>query len=386
MIFAHSHDSRADSRLLRAAVSKCLGRSRVSTVFAAVSLILAAAPTTHAERLDRNNLLAFRNERQEIAPVRSIADWQRRRAEIIAGMQEVMGPFPGATKRIPLEVKVEEEVDCGTYVRRKINYASEPGSRVPAYLLIPKVVLDGSAQRPGVLCLMPTSNTVGHKIVVGLGEDTPAAKNRSYAKELAERGYVTIAPAYPLLAGYNPDLEKLGYRSGTMKAIWDNVRALDVMAALPNVKTGGFGVIGHSLGGHNSIFTAVFDDRIKAVVSSCGFDSFLDYRDARYWEAGKGWTQALYMPRILDYSRDQIPFDFHELLGAIAPRAVFVNAPVRDSNFKWQSVDRVVAAASQIYRLYDVPNLIRVHHPDTEHDFVMEARELAYATLERALW
>jgi len=33
------------------------------------------------------------------------------------------------------------------------------------------------------------------------------------------------------------------------------------------VDTNRIGVIGHSLGGHNSIFTAFFDKRLKAVVS-----------------------------------------------------------------------------------------------------------------------
>jgi hypothetical protein len=39
-------------------------------------------------------------------------------------------------------------------------------------------------------------NVVGHGIVVGLGN----RPNRQYASELAERGYVTLAPNYPLLA------------------------------------------------------------------------------------------------------------------------------------------------------------------------------------------
>ena len=53
-------------------------------------------------------------------------------------MQEVMGPLPGTEKRVSLDVHLREEVDCGSYVRRLIDYASEPGGRVPAYLLIPK--------------------------------------------------------------------------------------------------------------------------------------------------------------------------------------------------------------------------------------------------------
>ena len=30
---------------------------------------------------------------------------------------------------------------------------------------------------------------------------------------------MVLAPAYPLMAGYQPDLKALGYQSGTMKAI-----------------------------------------------------------------------------------------------------------------------------------------------------------------------
>jgi len=48
---------------------------------------------------------------------------------------------------------------------------------------------------------------------------------------------------------------------------------------------------------------------------------------------------------------EEIPFDFHELIAALAPRVCFISAPLGDSNFKWDSVDRVAAAASQIYRV-----------------------------------
>jgi len=359
---------------------------RVAGLMGVAALVVTGTPALWAERLDRNNLLVFRNEQGLPRPVRSIGDWQMRRAEILAGAQKVMGTLPDASKRVPLDVTVDEEVDCGTYVRRLISYVAEPGSRVPAYLLIPKSVLEGTATspRPGVLCLMGTERAVGSKVVVGLGGPN-ALPNRHYGQELAERGYVTIAPFYPQMGGYRPDLKALGYQSGTMKAIWDNIRAIDLMAAIPGVKQGGFGVIGHSLGGHNAIYTAVFEDRIKVVVSSCGFDSYLDYKDARAWQTGWGWTQELYMPRLLDTPLTEIPFDFHELIGALAPRAFFANAPVNDTNYKWQSVGRVVSAAAQIYRLYDVPALIRVEHPDAGHDFPTPVKEAAYAWIERAL-
>lgn len=326
--------------------------------------------------LARTNLLICRSAGGQIAPVRRIADWQKRRAEILAAMQEVMGPLPGREKRCPLDARIEGEIDCGAYVRRFLTYASEPGSRVPAFLLIPKRALSGKVRAPGVLCLHQT-HALGQKVVVGLGN----SPDDEYGVELAERGYVCLAPAYPLLANYAPDLKSLGYQSGTMKAIWDNIRGLDLLESLPFVKPGKFGAIGHSLGGHNSIYTAVFDQRIKVIVSSCGFDSYVDYMDGNL----KGWTSERYMPRLLAYAPAELPFDFPELLGALAPRVCFVSAPLGDTNFKWRSVDHVAAVAQQVYRLYRVPQNLRVEHPDCAHLFPKAMREMAYQLLDENL-
>src|SRR4051812_37570351 len=110
-------------------------------------------------RLSRENLLVYRGPDGACKPVATTDDWLQRRKEIVVGMQLVMGRLPGREKRCPLEMKVEDEVDCGSYVRRSITYSSEPGSRVPAYLLIPKQVLGGEGKRvPAVLCLHPTDN------------------------------------------------------------------------------------------------------------------------------------------------------------------------------------------------------------------------------------
>jgi hypothetical protein len=347
-----------------------------------------AADAPPNPRLPREDLLVFRGSDGQTRPVKTVDDWLKRRAEVLQGMQAVMGRLPGPEKRCPLDVKVEEEVDKGTYVRRLISYASEPGSRVPAYLCVPKALLRGDgegAQAPGVLCLHGTDNVVGHGVVVGLG----SRPNRQYASELAERGYVTLAPNYPLLARYQPDLKALGWESGTLKAVWDNMRGLDLLQSLPYVAPGGFGAVGHSLGGHNSVYTAVFDDRIRAVVSSCGLDSYLDYYggDEKRWLPEQGWCQTRYMPRLADYRGRlaEIPFDFHELIGALAPRHVLIVAPLRDSNFRAGSVDRIVAAARPIFALYGHPDRLRVVHPDCEHDFPKEERERAYALFDDVL-
>ncbi len=363
------------------------------SIFACLLLILfvplgspaAADLPPELTRLPRTNLLVFHNRAGAVLPVKSRADWQRRRAEILRGITEVMGPLPGRAKSCALDVQIEAEIDCGSYVRRSITYASEPGSRVPAYLLIPSEALRARKKCPAVLALHPTDLQHGYRVVT----EQLRSNYRAYGRDLAERGYVVLAPAYPTMGGYQPDLEALGYRSGTMKAIWDDIRGLDVLESLPYVRKGKLAAIGHSLGGHNAVFTAVFDPRIRVVVSSCGFDSFLDYYGGNpaNWQPERGWCQARYMPRLADYRGRlmQIPFDFHELIGALAPRPVFVNAPLRDANFRWQSVDEVVKAASAVYRLYGIPQNLEVEHPDCEHDFPPEVREAAYDFLDEHL-
>jgi len=168
-----------------------------------------------------------------------------------------------------------------------------------------------------------------------------------------------------------------------MKAIWDNVRALDILDTLPAVRKGRYGAIGHSLGGHNAIYTAVHDERIKVIVSSCGFDSFLDY----YGGNIKGWVQLRYMNRMGDYlgKPQDVPFDFYELIAALAPRPVFINAPLRDHNFVHASVDRIRDAALPVYALYSASANIRVEHPDSDHDFPDPVRLASYGWIDSKL-
>ena len=358
----------------------------LSVIFFCLSMAEVRSDELPTPRLPRDKLLIYRGSNNEQLPVKTPADWLKRRAEILNGAQAVMGQLPGKEKRCPLDVKIEEEVDCGTYVRRLVMYSSEPGSRVPAYLCIPKAVLDDSGKKaPGVLCLHGTDNVVGHGVVVGLG----GRPNRQYASELAERGYVTLAPNYPLLAKYQPDVNALGWQSGTLKAVWDNMRGLDLLESLPYVKAGAFGTIGHSLGGHNSVYTAFFDDRIKVVVSSCGLDSYLDYYDGleKNWFPEKGWCQTRYMLKLAEYRGrlQDIPFDFHELVGALAPRHVLIIAPLKDSNFRADSVDRVATAAREVFKLHSHEDRLRIEHPDCDHDFPTEMRQQAYELFDRVL-
>ena len=81
----------------------------------------------------------------------------------------------------------------------------------------------------------------------------------------------------------------------------------------------------------------------------------------------------------------EVPFDFYELIAALAPRHVFVNAPLKDANFKWDSVDRIAAAALPVFRLYGAEKNLTILHPDADHDFPDVERFAAYEEIAKVL-
>jgi dienelactone hydrolase len=321
------------------------------------------------------NLLVYADDAGAERPVEGPADWPRRREQSLARMQLVMGPLPGPDRKVPLDVQEIETEELPRVRRIKITYAPERGDRVPAYLVIPKG-LDGRA--PAMVCLHGTGSPRGKTAGVGGSNGAP------YALELAERGYVTIAPDYVLLGDNMTDPAGLGYVSGTMKGIWNHMRAVDLLQSLPEVDGERIGSIGLSLGGHNTLFLAAFDARIRVAVTSCGFDSFFDYYGGKL----DGWCQDRYMPRIATvYDKDpaKLPFDFPEVLAAIAPRPLFVHAPLSDGNFRVASVRQCIDAVRPVYRLLGAADQLVALHPEGEHGFPAEWREAAYRFIDAAL-
>lgn len=295
-------------------------------------------------------------------------------------MELAMGPMPGADRKVPLDVKVVTEEKLDGYIRKKITFAVEKGDRVPAWLLMPT---GRTGKRPAMLCLHQTIN-IGKDEPVGLGKQDSKAQ----ALHLVKRGYVCLAPDYPSFGEYQYDFQaafKAGlYQSGTMNAIWNNMRAVDLLQSLPEVDGDRIGAIGHSLGGHNTLYTAAFDDRIKVAVSSCGFNSFHKY----YGGNLKGWTSDRYMPRIAsEYGNDpkRMPFDFDDVLLAICPRAVFAMAPLKDSNFEVSGVKDVIAKVEPAYKKLGAEAKLKAIYPDAGHEWPEEARKEAYEFVDKLL-
>lgn len=291
-------------------------------------------------------------------------------------MEQVTGPLPAEDDKVALDVRVTREEKLDGHVRKELSYAAETGDRVPAYLLVPTGF---TGKRPAMLCLHQTV-AIGKGQPVGLDKDA----NKHYALELVKRGYVCLAPDYPSFGDYKYDFKNAAHASGTIKAVWNNIRGVDLLQSLPDVDGNRIGAIGHSLGGHNALFTAAFDERIKVVVTSCGFCSFAKY----YGGNLTGWTSDRYMPRIATvYGKDpkKVPFDFTDVLTAIAPRAVQVVAPVRDDNFAVEGVKDVIRGVQPVYDKLKAGDELQARYPDCGHDFPPAERKSAYEFLDKRL-
>jgi dienelactone hydrolase len=338
----------------------------ITSVFFAATSVIAEPDREPATTLDAGKLC-----------VRTADDWAKQRRAIVASVEKVMGKLPDRSTFPPLAVKMEGRAEQDGFSRLSITYQTEEGERVPAYLLLPNN-LPADRRAPAMIALHQTTK-YGKKEVAGEAGNP----NLAYAKELAQRGYVVLAPDYPSYGDYPYDFKKSKYASGCMKAIVNHMRGNDLLQARPEVDPKRIGVIGHSLGGHNAIFLGVFDERIKVVVSSCGWCPF---RDSLASQRPDGWNQDVYMPRITAVYHgkfEELPFDLGDLPATLAPRAFFSNSPTGDEWFAAAGVQRIEPKTRDVFNLFGASDNFCARYPSCSHGFPPNIRREAYAFVDR---
>lgn len=335
-------------------------------------------------------------------PITTVQEWIVKREEIKKLLLQIMGEFPVLTTWLNPRTLEEKEFD--NYIRRKIVYTSEPGDEVPAYLFIPRLK---DKKFPAVLCPHQT-NPYGKQEAAGIKGNPELA----LAVKLAERGYVTLAPDAicfgerhnPLLGHYGEAIEfykKYPRWSVAGKMIWDKSRAIDYLWTLEEVDPERIGAIGHSHGAYGSLHASAFDDRIKAVVASCGFSLFRADGNTFRWshatpvmpklgffmgEHYKKMTWENFQQFKLE-EVNQVPFDWHYILALIAPRSLFLSVAVDDRIFPYgDRIEReVLPRLYPIYELYGKRDHLEAYFFKGGHRFPPEAQEKAFAWLDRWL-
>jgi dienelactone hydrolase len=326
--------------------------------------------------------------------------WQAKREEIIKRLNVFLGTPPKS--KPSLEAKITEETSHDGYILRKLVYQTEPNEFVPSYLLVPKNL---RGKTPVVICPHQTTQA-GKKEPAGLAGNSQLHT----ALHLVKRGYITFTydalcfgERHDAASGHYGDAipfyRKNPYWSLMGKMVWDLTRAIDYLQALDFVDAKRIGSIGHSHGGYTTLFAMAFDERIKAGVSNCGFDTFRI--DGNTWR----WSRATALlpllgfyvsnPRLnMDFYRAVpdssvvgVPFEMHELLALIAPRPLLLSTSDEDFVFPnggW-SARRALAQVKPVYEMLDAPKNLSRFFFDGGHNFTAEASSNAYAWLDRRL-
>jgi hypothetical protein len=270
-------------------------------------------------------------------PITSLAAWQRRREAIRRQWQQFLGTLDLQREAPPAFRVLDEERVDGT-IRQLVEYETEPGLVVEAYLLKPAEM---ARPAPGAVVL---HSTVRYTIRQPAGVEGDPEK--AFGLRLARQGFVVLCPrcflwTRDLSIGYQEHVRRFRARHpgarGMAKMLHDAQVAVDVLAGMPEVDSQRLGAVGHSLGGKEVLYLAAFDQRIGVAVSS---------------EGGIGtrfcnWHAPWYLgPEILE---PDFPHEHHELLALVAPRAfLLIGGDASDGDRSWPFIQ----AAREVYDLY----------------------------------
>jgi len=125
-------------------------------------------------------------------------------------------------------------------------------------------------------------------------------------------------------------------------------------------------LFGYSLGGTVAIYTAALDPRVKGVVSISGFTPMrTDTAERGTGGVARYSHERGLIPRLGFFvgHEAQIPYDFDELLGAIAPRPALVVQPQLDRDATPADVHTAVEAAKKVYGLYGSADRLTAYDP-----------------------
>jgi len=317
-------------------------------------------------------------------PVRTAAQWQKRRAEIKALFDEnIYGKYPAhipavtwkvtgieqiAVQGVPALVKhVAGHVDNSAYPAITVDIQLDVvtpqatrGHKVP-------VIIGGGSLRPRPV-FTPAPGQAVHKLKSP--DDPPDS-----ARLLLEKGWgfvwinntdVQADNGAGLTKGIIGLVNKGQPRAmddwGVLRAwAWSDSRALDYLQTDPDVNGRAVGVMGHSRGGKAALVAMVDDPRFAVgFISSSGAGGANLYRrnygepignlannNEFHWFAGNFLRYAA-----KGHTPDEIPVDSHEFIALVAPRPLFIGAGalITDPDFApgdaWQDAQGMFMAAA----------------------------------------
>ncbi len=291
-------------------------------------------------------------------PVKTPADWQRRRAEILATWRSLLGTWPPLLEKPKVQYLEQQHRD--NFTQQKVTVEIAPGNQtVAGYLLVPDVkggtldsIRNSNVRFPAVLVVFYDPETA-----VGLGKE-----KRDFGAQLAKRGFVVLSIGTPEFCSLKPPYKPLCDSPAGQPAL-QPLSALAYVAAnchtalanLENVDPARIGVVGHSYGGKWAMFASCLYEKFACAAWSDPGIVFDETRpNINYWEPWYlGWDATNQRergvpsdtrPRTGPYkTMIETGRDLHELHALMAPRPFLVSGGAEDPPKRWQALNHTVA-------------------------------------------
>ena len=324
-----------------------------------------------------SSLLRF----EDGSSVETTDQWKKRRAEILAKWQRLLGEWPPLITRPEVELLKSQRRE--NFQQLQIRFAWTLNEKTTGYLLIP----DGDEKRPAVITVYYEPETA-----IGLGKP-----HRDFAVQLARRGFVTLsigttrATKARTYAIYHPSIDDAKVAPLSMLG-YAAANAWHVLASRPEVDSERIGIVGHSFGGKWAMFASCLFDKFACAAWSDPGIVFDESRPSvNYWEPWylgyhpKPWRKRGIITN-QNPARGLYPklrsdgHDLHELHALMAPRPFLVSGGSEDPPARWNALNRTI----EINQVLGFENRVAMtNRPD--HSPNKESNSIIYAFFQHFL-
>jgi len=314
-------------------------------------------------------------------PVKTAADWQKRRKEILDAWLSMMGSWPALIEKP--KIRYHEQTRRGKITQHRISVEIAPDDQtVVGYLLVPH----GNGPFPAVLVVYYDAETGA-----GLGKEL-----RDFGYQLAKRGFVALSIGTPEFCSLKPPYKPLCKQSEEEPPLkllsalaYVAANCHSALANMSNVDAKRIGIIGHSYGGKWAMFASCLYDKFACAVWSDPGIVFDENRaNINYWEPwylgyDPDWQRqrgipSTANPRTGAYKELILKgHDLHELHALMAPRPFLVSGGAEDPPKRWKALNYTIA----VNTLLGYDNRVAMTNRKS-HGPTLESNEQVYTFFE----
>ena len=169
------------------------------------------------------------------------------------------------------------------------------------------------------------------------------------------------------------------------KMVEDTLAAVEALQQIDFVDSQRIFLLGYGTGAMAALHAAALDEKIAGVISVAGFAPMrLDTRDKGTGGVARWAHWMPLQPRLGNFvgHEDQIPYDYDDLLGMIAPRPVFVFHPKIGDEADPQDLKTCLQQAVHVFDLYGARDRLRLFELEDYNRFSPESQQVIYEQLK----